>query len=59
MTVEEILAIHHKQPGAFTTPAEYQFIRDMRKAAAAGVGYGWMKQIISWEWKHLDPVGGL
>lgn len=57
MTVEEILAQWQKQPGAVVTPAERQFIADMRKAAAAGVGYGWMRQVVGWEWKAVDGIG--
>lgn len=57
MTVEEILAEWSKQPGAIVTAAERQFIADMRKAAAAGVGYGWMRQVIGWEWKAADGIG--
>lgn len=51
MTLEQRLADWLKQPGAFITPAERQFIEDMRKARTAGVGYGWMQQMIEWEWK--------
>lgn len=55
MSVEENLATWLKQPGAFVTPAEQAFISDMRKAAAAGVGYGWMQQVIEWEWQSKGP----
>lgn len=51
MTVESRLQEWSKQPGAVVVPAERQFIADMRKAAAAGVGYGWMQQIVEWEWQ--------
>lgn len=51
MTVEQKLDEWLKQPGAFVTTAERQFIDDMRKARAAMVGYGWMQQIIEWEWQ--------
>lgn len=54
-TVEQILAIWEKQPGARVSNAERQFIRDMRKAAENRVGYGWMKQVIDWEWSALHP----
>jgi hypothetical protein len=54
-TVEEILAIWEKQPGARVSNAERQFIRDMRKAADNRVGYGWMKQVIDWEWRCKYP----
>lgn len=55
-TVEQILAIWAKQPGAFVTLAEREFIDDMRTARSKGVGYGWMKQIIDWEWAAVDPT---
>jgi hypothetical protein len=42
-----------KQPGTFVTPAERQFISDMRKARAGGVGFGWMQQVAEWEWQAL------
>lgn len=51
-SVEQILADWEKQPGARVTIAERAFIQDMREAFAAGVGYGWMKQVIDWEWDH-------
>lgn len=57
MTVEERLNVFLRQPGTFVTAAERQFIADMRKAAAAGVGYGWMQQITEWEWQSKDAVG--
>lgn len=54
-TVEQILANWEKQPGAFVTLAEREFIDDMRTARSKGVGYGWMKQIIDWEWAATNP----
>lgn len=51
MTVEQKLDDWLQQPGAFVTQDERQFIADMRKARSAGVGYGWMQQIIEWEWQ--------
>lgn len=54
-TVEQILAIWEKQPGARVSIAEREFIRDMRHAVSKGVGYGWMKQIIQWEWNATHP----
>lgn len=56
-TVEECLDAFLKQPNTFVTPAERQFIVDMRKAAAAGVGYGMMQQLIEWEWNSKAPGG--
>lgn len=57
MTLEERLDQWLKQPGTFVTEAERTFIADMRKARAAGVGYGWMQQVTEWEWQSHDPVG--
>ena len=54
-TVEQILAIWERQPGARVSTAERVFIEDMREAAKDGVGYGWMKQVIDWEWAALHP----
>lgn len=51
MTVESKLAEWSRQPGAFVTLAEVTFIEHMRQARAAGVGYGWMQQVIEWEWQ--------
>jgi len=51
MSVESKLADHIMRPRAFVTNAELQFIKDMREAARRGVGYGWMQQIIEWEWQ--------
>lgn len=53
-SVEQILDIWAKQPGAIVSHAERQFIVDMRKAFAARVGYGWMRQVIQWEWDHYE-----
>jgi hypothetical protein len=53
LTVEQILERHLKM-GGYVTPAERQFIKDMRTARANDVGYGWMKQVINWEWEHAD-----
>lgn len=55
MSVEDKLALWLKQPGTVVTAAERQFIEDIRKAAANGVGYGWMQQIIEWEWQSKGP----
>jgi hypothetical protein len=33
------------------SPAERGFIADMRRAAAVGVGYGFMQQVTEWEWQ--------
>jgi hypothetical protein len=57
MKLEQRLEQWLKQPGTVVTDAERQFIRDMRWAAEHGVGYGWMQQIIEWEWQSKDPIG--
>lgn len=58
MTLEERLNEWLKQqPGARVTPAERTFIEHMCRAAAAGVGYGWMQQVIEWEWESKVPGG--
>jgi hypothetical protein len=47
-TIEEIVATElygHRLP-----PADWEFIAAIRKAAAAGVGYGAMQQYCEWEW---------
>lgn len=53
MSIESKLNKWLKQPGTFVTSAEREFIARMREAAAAGVGYGWMQQVIEWEWQDL------
>lgn len=59
-SVEASLAAWASQaPGLRVSPAECEFIAAMRRAAAFGVGYGWMRQIIGVEWRHVDPVGGI
>lgn len=55
LSVEERLELWLQQPNTFVTEAERNFIRDMRTAAAQGVGYGWMKQVIDWEWDYYAP----
>lgn len=62
MTLEEKLAKHAAQASAVlgrTIPsgdvAEWQFIADMRNARAHGVGFGWMQQVIEWEWQAKTP----
>jgi len=37
--------------------SDRQFIADMRKAAADAVGYGFMQQVIEWEWQDHDEIG--
>lgn len=56
LTVEEILDVWAKQPGAVVSADERVFITHMRQARAAGVGYGWMLQVIEWEWRANDPT---
>lgn len=55
LTLEQRLAQWASQPGAFVTAAEWEFIQHMRDAARCGVGYGWMQQIIEWEWDEKSP----
>lgn len=59
MTVEQRLAEWEKQPGARVTLAERRFIDAMREARASGVGYGWMSQIIGWEWECASAEMGI
>lgn len=40
-----------KLPGARLLPREIEFIARMRESAATGVGYGFMQQVIEWEWQ--------
>ena len=51
MTVEQRFAEWLKLPGAFVTADERAFVEDMRRSSARGVGYGWMQQVIEWEWQ--------
>lgn len=51
MSVEEKLESWLTQPGTFVTEPERRFIDLMREAASQGVGYGWMQQVIEWEWQ--------
>lgn len=54
-TVEEHLAEWAAQsPTCVVTRAEWDFIHQMRRSAAGGVGFGWMQGIIEVEWtaKH-------
>lgn len=55
-TIEEIVAGFH--PSCKMSPADWEFVAAIRKAAAAGVGYGAMQQYCEWEWnaKH-DGMG--
>lgn len=55
MTVEDRLAAWEKQSGLAVSASEREFIAAMRRSAAAGTGYGWMRQVIAWEWAHNDP----
>lgn len=51
MSLEIKLARWSDLSGCLNSEAEVDFIQAMRKAAAAGVGYGWMQQVIEWEWQ--------
>ena len=56
MTLEERLDQWASQsPHLIVTDAERTFIEDLRRAAANGVGYGQMQQLIEWEWQHKHP----
>jgi hypothetical protein len=57
MTLEERLDQFLKQPGTSITHEELGFIAHMRECASHGVGYGWMQQVIEWEWQSKDPHG--
>jgi hypothetical protein len=53
MSVESNIAKWESQsPICRVSSAERKFIADMRAAAAAGVGYGWMQQVCEWEWQE-------
>lgn len=59
-TVEERLAECQAQSLAcIVMPVEREFIVTMRGFVSRGVGYGWMQQIIEWEWqsKHVRAWG--
>lgn len=54
-SIEEIVATElygHRLP-----PQDWEFIAALRKAAAAGVGYGAMQQYCEWEWRAKDEHG--
>lgn len=57
MSVEDKLAEWLKQPNTVVTSAERLFIEHMREAAKHGVGYGWMQQVIEWEWQAKTGGG--
>lgn len=60
LTVEERLAVWAAQgPSCRITDAEIAFIAAMRTARLNRVGYGWMRQVIGWEWEHETPGYGL
>lgn len=50
-TVEQRLDEWAAQPGAVVSKPERDFISAMRWFASLGVGYGWMQQVIEWEWQ--------
>jgi hypothetical protein len=58
ITLEQRLRQWAEQPEAVVTGEEWQFIEYMRTAAKSGVGYGWMQQVIEWEWQSKG-VGAL
>lgn len=48
---------HLRQPGAFITDADREFIEAVRALAARGVGYGFMQQVAEWMWEEKCPGG--
>lgn len=59
MSIEDKLAMWLSQPGTHVTGPERQFIELMREAASHGVGYGWMQQVIEWEWQAKTVEQGM
>ncbi len=59
LTVEQILNAWQSQSHVCrVTPAQRAFIAAMRVARAMGVGFGWMQQVIEWEWRYeLSALG--
>lgn len=55
-TLEDRLSEFLKQPDTSINAAERQFIDDIRRARASGVGYGWMQQVIEWEWQSVSRI---
>lgn len=51
LTLEQRFSHWLRQPGTFVTDCEKAFVVRMRDAANCGVGYGWMQQVIEWEWQ--------
>jgi hypothetical protein len=56
MDASEFIDEWERQTGMRATPAERRFIEAMREARMGGVGYGWMRQVIGVEWKHVDQI---
>ncbi len=50
-TVEDHLNEWLLQPGTVVSEAERKCIQAVRDFASLGVGYGWMQQVIEWEWQ--------
>lgn len=63
MTVEERLREWMRQgPTCGVSPFEWAFLAAVRDAAKLGVGFGWMQQVVEWEWQDKcerdGPSGG-
>ena len=52
MTAEQRLREWAKQPETAVSPAEWQFLAAVQQYAGRGVGFGFMAQVIEWEWQH-------
>lgn len=61
LTVEQHLAaLWVQSPDTnCVSPEEWVFIRDMRNAARLGVGFGFMQQVIEWEWQAFCVARGM
>ena len=59
LSVEDRLAVWASQGPYRITDEQITFIAAMRIARTSGVGYGWMRQIIGWEWEHATPGQGI
>ena len=53
-TVEDRIGRFLAQPGAYVGEPDYQFIAKIRESARHGVGYGFMQQVIEWEWQSKE-----
>jgi hypothetical protein len=51
VTAEQRLGEWDRQSGVRVTQAEWGFLAVVQQFARQGVGYGWMQQVIEWEWQ--------